>query len=58
MSDRTPNQAGDRSAPDCAVQILCDLRDLDAGKPGKDFPMRLQASSKSSFLKRLSNAGL
>jgi hypothetical protein len=40
------------------VQILCDLRDLDAGKPGGDFPMRLQASSKSSFLKRLSNAGL
>jgi len=48
---------------DRAVQILCDLRDLDARKPGGDFSLRLHAlralhSSKSSFLKRLSNAGL
>jgi len=48
---------------DRAVQILRDLRDLDARKPGGDFPLRLQAvraahSSKSSFIKRLINAGL
>lgn len=48
---------------DRAVQILCDLRDLDARKQGGDFTMRLQAlrashSSKSSFLKRLAQAGL
>ncbi len=48
---------------DRAVQILCDLRDLDARKPGGDFSLRLQVlraaySSKSSFLKRLNNGGL
>jgi hypothetical protein len=48
---------------DRAVQILCDLRDLDARKPSGDFSMRLQAlrsshSSKNSFLKRLNNGGL